>query len=51
MFNNIVIPSTKTSDSAVEPYNSMLAMQFLIENSNFTVCLDNHALYSLSSWN
>lgn len=41
-----VFPSTD-SDTVVEPYNSVLALSQLLETSNETFCLDNHALYSI----
>ncbi|KAJ2159766.1 Tubulin beta-4 chain [Coemansia sp. RSA 552] len=39
-----VIPSQLTSDAVVEPYNSVLSVHHLIENSDMTFCLDNEAL-------
>ena len=42
-----VFPSTSVSDVVVEPYNSSLAMNYLIEESNFNVVLDNEALYGV----
>ncbi|KAJ2801608.1 hypothetical protein H4R20_003603 [Coemansia guatemalensis] len=39
-----VVPSQKTSDTVVEPYNSVLTLHHLIENSDMTFCLDNEAL-------
>ena len=49
MLNYAVIPSNKTSDSALESYNGVLAFNSMINYGDFTVCLDNHALYSLSN--
>ncbi|KAJ2514943.1 Tubulin beta-3 chain [Coemansia sp. RSA 2049] len=39
-----VMPSAKASDTVVEPYNSVLTIHHLIENSDMTFCLDNEAL-------
>ncbi|KAJ2477025.1 Tubulin beta-4 chain [Coemansia sp. RSA 2131] len=39
-----VIPSQRASDTVVEPYNSVLSIHHLIENSDMTFCLDNEAL-------
>ncbi|KAF8318992.1 tubulin-domain-containing protein [Clavulina sp. PMI_390] len=44
-----VLPSPKMSDTVVEPYNAMLSMHQLTENSDLTVCIDNDALYDLSA--
>lgn len=41
-----VAPSSD-SDTVVEPYNSVLAMNQLIEFADETFCLDNHALYKI----
>jgi len=51
VFNYAVLPSTKTSDAVVEPYNSVLALQYLINFSDVTICLDNQALYALCNRN
>jgi len=40
-----ILPSPKVSDTAVEPYNCILSMHQLLENSDLTICLDNEALY------
>ncbi|KAI8319512.1 tubulin-domain-containing protein [Martensiomyces pterosporus] len=39
-----VMPSPESSDTVVEPYNSVLSIHHLIENSDMTFCLDNQAL-------
>ncbi|KAJ2780998.1 Tubulin beta-6 chain [Coemansia javaensis] len=39
-----VMPSQKTSEAVIEPYNSVLSIHHLIENSDMTFCLDNEAL-------
>lgn len=41
-----VAPSSD-SDTVVEPYNSILAMNQLVEVADETFCLDNHALYKI----
>ncbi|PAA56123.1 hypothetical protein BOX15_Mlig024742g2 [Macrostomum lignano] len=43
-----VVPSPKVSDTVVEPYNCMLAMHQLVENTDETFCIDNEALYYIS---
>ena len=42
-----VLPSPKVSDIVVEPYNSLLAMDQLIEWSDEVFCMDNDALYNI----
>ena len=42
-----VIPSPKTSDTVVEPYNATLSIDGLIEGSNETFCIDNEALHNI----
>ncbi|XP_053601893.1 tubulin beta chain-like [Plodia interpunctella] len=42
-----IVPSPKVSDTVVEPYNSTLSLNQLIENSNQTFCIDNEALYDI----
>ncbi|KAI9474653.1 Tubulin beta-4 chain [Coemansia sp. RSA 989] len=39
-----VLPSPQSSDTVVEPYNSVLSIHHLVENSDMTFCLDNQAL-------
>ena len=41
-----VFPSV-TSDSVVDPYNTMLSIHQLIENTDQTYCIDNEALYNI----
>jgi len=43
-----VLPSPKMSDTVVEPYNSLLSIHQLTENSDLTICIDNDALYEMS---
>eukprot|EP00116_Pleurobrachia_bachei_P005609 sb/3465871/ len=42
-----VYPSPKVSDVVVEPYNALLAMHQLIENTDQSFCFDNEALYKI----
>jgi tubulin beta len=42
-----VVPSSKSSDVVIEPYNTVLSLEVLIENSNLTYCIDNGALNEL----
>ncbi len=40
-----VFPSTKVSDTVVEPYNTTLASNYLIEECDMNIVIDNGALY------
>ncbi|KAJ6665718.1 hypothetical protein lerEdw1_002088 [Lerista edwardsae] len=42
-----VVPSPKVSDTVVEPYNAILSIHQLIENTDETFCFDNEALYDI----
>jgi len=42
-----VTPSPRVSDTVVEPYNAMLAINQLLENADAVVCLDNEALSNI----
>ncbi|KAL5250219.1 hypothetical protein ACHWQZ_G016074 [Mnemiopsis leidyi] len=42
-----VYPSPKVSDVVVEPYNALLSMHQLIENTDESFCFDNEALYRI----
>lgn len=42
-----VVPSPKTSDTVVEPYNATLSVHQLVEYSDETFCIDNEALYNI----
>ncbi|CCH62286.1 hypothetical protein TBLA_0G03500 [Henningerozyma blattae CBS 6284] len=42
-----VVPSPKTSDTVVEPYNATLSVHQLVEYSDETFCIDNEALYDI----
>ena len=43
-----VLPSASVSESLVEPYNAVLAINQLIEHADATFCIDNEALYNMS---
>ena len=45
-----VIPSTKVSSTVVEPYNSTLSMNQLIENADMTYTIDNEALQNICNY-
>ncbi|TRM65074.1 Tubulin/FtsZ, GTPase domain-containing protein [Schizophyllum amplum] len=42
-----ILPSPKVSETVVEPYNAMLSMHQLVDNSDLTICIDNEALYDI----
>ncbi|KAF6773374.1 hypothetical protein AHF37_07780 [Paragonimus kellicotti] len=42
-----VVPSPKVSDTIVEPYNAVLSVHELVENTDETFCIDNEALYDI----
>ncbi|OCT60245.1 tubulin beta-6 chain [Xenopus laevis] len=42
-----IMPSPKVSDTVVEPYNAILSIHQLLENSDETFCIDNEALYDI----
>jgi len=42
-----VMPSPKVSDTVVEPYNAILSIHQLIENTDSVTCLDNEALFDI----
>eukprot|EP01127_Copromyxa_protea_P023300 TRINITY_DN8691_c0_g1_i2.p1 TRINITY_DN8691_c0_g1~~TRINITY_DN8691_c0_g1_i2.p1 ORF type:complete len:379 (+),score=59.41 TRINITY_DN8691_c0_g1_i2:304-1440(+) len=42
-----VFPSANVSDVITEPYNAILSLHQLIENSQQTFCIDNEALYNI----
>ena len=42
-----VLPSPRVSDVIVEPYNTVLSMHQLIENTDAVYCIDNEALYDI----
>ena len=51
LMNESVLPSTLVSDVVVEPYNSLLTLDRLIEHSSGVFCLDNEALYKICTNN
>eukprot|EP01090_Pellita_catalonica_P007014 TRINITY_DN174_c0_g1_i2.p1 TRINITY_DN174_c0_g1~~TRINITY_DN174_c0_g1_i2.p1 ORF type:complete len:370 (-),score=47.25 TRINITY_DN174_c0_g1_i2:45-1154(-) len=44
-----IFPNPDTSDTIVEPYNTTLAMHQLIEVADAVFCVDNKALYDITS--
>ena len=44
-----VLPSSKVSDTVVEPYNVVLAFPALINYATLCITLDNEALYDITS--
>merc|ERR1712186_47468 len=42
-----VFPSPKVSDTVVEPYNCVLSVHQLVENSDESLLIDNEALYDI----
>ncbi|KAG8230663.1 hypothetical protein J437_LFUL010682 [Ladona fulva] len=42
-----VVPSPKVSDTVVEPYNAVLSVHQLLENTDESFCIDNEALYDI----
>ena len=46
-----IIPSPKVSETIVEPYNSVLSLSQLGDNSDETFCIDNEALYNILTKN
>lgn len=43
-----ILPSPKVSETVVEPYNALLSINQLVENSDLTMCIDNEALYDIT---
>ncbi|KAK8108533.1 beta-tubulin [Apiospora sp. TS-2023a] len=43
-----VLPSASVSEALVEPYNTVLSINYLIEYSDATFCIDNEFLYNMS---
>lgn len=46
-----VMPSPLVSETVVEPYNAMLSIHQLTENSDMTICMDNEALHHICTHN
>jgi len=42
-----VVPSSKVSDSVVEPYNAVLSMNMLLDHAGIVCLVDNEALYDI----
>ncbi|XP_063070296.1 tubulin beta chain-like [Engraulis encrasicolus] len=42
-----VFPSSKVSDTVVEPYNAVLSTHQLLDSADQTICFDNEALYDI----
>ncbi|PPQ74603.1 hypothetical protein CVT24_004192 [Panaeolus cyanescens] len=42
-----ILPSPNVSETIVEPYNTMLSVHQLVDNSDLTICIDNEALYNI----
>merc|ERR1711939_492628 len=47
MLTYSVFPSPKVSDTVVEPYNCVLSVHQLVENSDESLLIDNEALYDI----
>ncbi|KAF8895932.1 beta-tubulin 2 tubb2 [Mucidula mucida] len=44
-----IMPSIRVSETVVEPYNALLSLHQLLDTSDLTVCLDNEALYNITT--
>jgi tubulin beta len=44
-----ILPSPSVSETVVEPYNALLSIHQLVENSDMTICIDNEALYDITT--
>ncbi|KAF9266398.1 beta-tubulin 2 [Marasmius fiardii PR-910] len=44
-----ILPSPKVSETVVEPYNAMLSIHQLLDSCDLTVCIDNEALYNITT--
>lgn len=42
-----IIPSPKVSDTVVEPYNTVMSIHHLVENTDETYMIDNEALHDI----
>lgn len=40
-----VLPSQRKADRVVEPYNAVMALSYLVEFADMSVCVDNDALF------
>jgi len=43
-----IMPSPLVSETVVEPYNAVLSIHQLTENSDLTICMDNEALHNIN---
>lgn len=43
----LFLSNEKVSDTVVEPYNAVLSIHQLVENTDGTFCIDNEALYDI----
>lgn len=46
-FDFTITPSPNISTAVVEPYNSLLALNEMIENNDISIMLDNQAMYRI----
>jgi tubulin beta len=44
-----ILPSPRVSETVVEPYNALLSVHQLVESSDMTICIDNEALYDITT--
>ncbi|KIY44066.1 beta-tubulin 2 tubb2 [Fistulina hepatica ATCC 64428] len=44
-----IIRKAKVSETVVEPYNAMLSLNQLVDAGDLTICIDNEALYDLTT--
>lgn len=44
-----IVPSPKVSDTVVEPYNALLSIHQLLDNSDMTMMIDNEALFDITA--
>lgn len=42
-----IIPSSKVSETVVEPYNAVLSLNEMISNTDQVICFDNEALFDI----
>ncbi|KAB5595928.1 Tubulin beta-2 chain [Ceratobasidium theobromae] len=43
-----IFPSPKVSETVVEPYNTVLSLHQLVDNTDMSVCVDNEALFEVA---
>ncbi|KAG8965787.1 Tubulin beta-2 chain [Tulasnella sp. 419] len=44
-----ILPSPRNADTVVEPYNALLTLHQLLEVSDLSICIDNEALYNITT--